>query len=162
MLKNYCKIAWRHLLKSKLYSSINILGLSLGMAVTLLIGLWVWDELSYNHYYRNHASLALVYDNQTWNGKTTTDKEIDIPLAEVLRTGYPNDFKQVALISGIEPGHLLIADEKSTIVSGIYMQPQLPEMLTLHMLSGARDGLKDPSSVLITALMNPAKSLKTE
>ncbi|MBN9381154.1 MAG: ABC transporter permease [Chitinophagaceae bacterium] len=151
MLKNYCKIAWRHLLKSKLYSSINILGLSLGMAVTLLIGLWVWDELSFNHYYRNHASLALMFDNQTWNGKTSTDKEVDIPLAEILKTEYPNEFKQVALISPSEPGHLLIAGDKNITTTGIYMQPQLPEMLTLHMLSGARDGLKDPSSVLITA-----------
>jgi len=42
MIKNYFKIAWRNLVKSKGYSSINIIGLATGMAVALLIGLWIW------------------------------------------------------------------------------------------------------------------------
>jgi hypothetical protein len=46
MLKNYFKIAWRNLQKSKVYSAINIIGLATGMAVALLIGLWIWDEIS--------------------------------------------------------------------------------------------------------------------
>ena len=49
MIKNYFKIAWRNLLKSKAYSAINILGLATGMAVAMLIGLWIWDELSFDH-----------------------------------------------------------------------------------------------------------------
>ena len=51
MLKNYIKIAWRNLKKNKGYSAINIGGLALGMAVTLIIGLWMEDELSYNDYF---------------------------------------------------------------------------------------------------------------
>ena len=46
MIKNYFKIAWRNLVKSKGYSAINIGGLAVGMAVAMLIGLWVYDELS--------------------------------------------------------------------------------------------------------------------
>jgi hypothetical protein len=48
MFRNYCKIAVRNLLKYKTFSVINISGLALGMAVALLIGLWIWDELSYD------------------------------------------------------------------------------------------------------------------
>lgn len=156
MLKNYFKIAWRHLLKSRTYSLINILGLSIAMTVALLIGLWVWDELSYNHNYYNHSRLALVYDTQTWNGKTSTDREVDIPMAELLRTQYPEDFKQVALISPSESAHLLTTGDKKITSSGIFMQPQLPEMLTLHMLKGTRDGLKDPSSIMLSASLATA------
>jgi len=45
MIKNYFKIAWRNLIKNKAHSSINIVGLSVGMAVAMIIGLWIWDEL---------------------------------------------------------------------------------------------------------------------
>ncbi|HEY4207458.1 MAG TPA: ABC transporter permease, partial [Puia sp.] len=156
MLKNYFKIAWRHLLKSKTFSLINILGLSIGMAVALLIGLWIHDELSYNHYYDNHSRLALVYDTQTWNGKTSTDREVDIPMAGLLKTQYADDIKEVALISPSESAHLLSAGNKKITGSGIFMQPQLPEMLTLHMLKGNRDGLRDPSSIMISASLAKA------
>ena len=57
MIKNYLKIAWRNLLKNKVYSFINITGLATGMAVALLIGLWIWDELSFNSNHQNHAGL---------------------------------------------------------------------------------------------------------
>jgi putative ABC transport system permease protein len=51
MFKNYLKIAWRNLIKNKGYSAINIGGLALGMAVALIIGLWIQDELSNNSYF---------------------------------------------------------------------------------------------------------------
>jgi|SRR5580700_2650355 hypothetical protein len=68
MLKNYLTIAWRNLLRSKWYSLINTLGLSIGIAVALLIGLWVWDELTFNNYHENHGRLAQVMTTQTFNG----------------------------------------------------------------------------------------------
>jgi hypothetical protein len=52
MIKNYFKIAWRNLIKNRGYSAINIGGLAIGMAVAMLIGLWIWDELSYNKYHK--------------------------------------------------------------------------------------------------------------
>ncbi|MBS1577734.1 MAG: hypothetical protein JST09_20720, partial [Bacteroidetes bacterium] len=48
MIKNYFKIAWRNLLKNKIYSFINIAGLAAGMAVAMIIGLWIYDEVSAN------------------------------------------------------------------------------------------------------------------
>ena len=54
MIKNYFKLAWRNLVKSKGYSAINIGGLAVGMAVAMLIGLWVYDELSFNKYHKNY------------------------------------------------------------------------------------------------------------
>jgi len=151
MFQNYLKIAWRHLLKSKMYSMINIVGLTTGIAVAILIGLWVWDECSYDHYHQHHRQLAAVYDSQTWNGKTTSDREIDIPLEEELRVRYPGDFRRMALVSPGENGHLLLAGDKKITSTGMYAQPDFPEMLTLTMRFGRRDGLKDPSSILLTA-----------
>jgi len=52
MFKNYFKIAWRNLLRNKTSSIINIGGLATGMAVAMLIGLWVWDELTFDKYFK--------------------------------------------------------------------------------------------------------------
>ena len=72
MIKNYFKIAWRNLQKSKIYSFINIIGLATGIAVVLLIGLWIWDEVSFNYYFRNHNRLAQVMVMQTFKGESET------------------------------------------------------------------------------------------
>src|SRR6184192_2489247 len=58
MYKSYFKIGWRNLLRNKGYSFINVGGLALGMAVAMLIGLWVYDEISFNKYHRNYEQIA--------------------------------------------------------------------------------------------------------
>lgn len=58
MYKSYFKIGWRNLSRNKGYSLINIGGLAMGMAVTILIGLWVHDELSFNRYHDNYDSIV--------------------------------------------------------------------------------------------------------
>ena len=60
MIKNYFKIAWRNLIKNKASSFINIGGLAVGMAVAMLIGLWIWDELSFDKYHQNYDRVAIA------------------------------------------------------------------------------------------------------
>src|SRR5688572_22028299 len=69
MLQNYIKIGFRNLLKYKGYSSINIGGLAVGMAVAILIGLWVHDELTFNRHYANYDRLAKVMKGGTFQGQ---------------------------------------------------------------------------------------------
>jgi hypothetical protein len=57
MIKNYFKIAWRNLVRSKGYSAINIGGLAVGMAVAILIGLWIYDELTYDKFHKIMTAL---------------------------------------------------------------------------------------------------------
>ena len=156
MFKNYLRIAWRHLVKNRISAFINIIGLTIGMAVTMLIGLWVWDECNFDHYHVLHKRLAEVYDNQTWNGKTTTDREVDIPLKDKLMREYTGDFRRMALFSPAESGHLLLTGDKKLTATGIYAEPDFPEMLTLAMRFGSREGLMDPSSVLLAVSLAEA------
>ena len=72
MIKNYFKTAWRNLGKNKGHAFINIAGLSLGMAVAILIGLWMHDELSFNKKFKNYDRLAQVIQNVTNNGEVQT------------------------------------------------------------------------------------------
>ena len=60
MIRNYFKIAFRNLLKHKGYSFINVAGLAIGMAVAMLIGLWIYDELSFNQYHRNYERIGQI------------------------------------------------------------------------------------------------------
>lgn len=148
MLKNYFKIAWRNLLKSKVYSSINILGLACGMAVAMLIGFWMYDELTYNHYHANHEKIAQVMITQTFNNETGTGQAMAIPLGVELRNKYGSDFKYVTLTSW-NFGFIVGAGEKKLSKSGMWVQPEFPVMMGLEKLSGNMKGLTDPSSVLI-------------
>ncbi len=62
MLKNYFKIAWRHLRKNKLYAMVNILGLAAGITSCLLIGIYIWHELSFDRFHEKGDRIARV----TW------------------------------------------------------------------------------------------------
>src|ERR1700761_9330493 len=148
MLKNYFKIAWRNVLKSKVYSSINVLGLACGMAVAMLIGFWMFDELTFDHYHANHKNIAQVMITQTFNNETGTGQAMAIPLGWELRNKYASDFKYVTLTSW-NFGFVVGAGEKKLSKSGMWVQPEFPVMMGLEKLNGSMKGLTDPSSILI-------------
>ena len=150
MIKNYLKVAWRNLVKNKVHSTINIAGLSVGMAVAMLIGLWIWDELSFDKIHVNYNSIAQVKQNVTNNGEVQTWESVPFPLADELRKSYAGDFKHIVNTASFGD-HLVSLDNKRVIRTGIFMEPQGPEMLTLNMLQGTRAALNDPASVIISA-----------
>ena len=149
MLRNYFKIAFRNLWRNKTFSAINIFGLALGMTVAMLIGLWMHDELAYDKYHANYDRLGQVWTTWWTETEPGSGNSIAIPLGEELRTKYAVDFKKTALASW-NYGHILTVGDKKISQTGIWAQPDLPEMLTLEMLSGRRDALKDPSAILLT------------
>ena len=67
MYKNYFKTALRNLWKNKGYSAINIMGLAVGMAVTLLIGLWVQHQLSFDDFHENKDNIAILMKKTFFN-----------------------------------------------------------------------------------------------
>jgi hypothetical protein len=149
MLRNYFKIAWRNLAKNRVYSAINLVGLSVGMAVALLIGLWLWDELTFNRYHQNYDRLAQVIKHVTRNGAIKTTFSQPLPLGPELRTTYDSDFEQVAMASWTED-HVLAYEETKLSRKGNFAEPALPDMLTLTMRRGTRAGLREPGSILLS------------
>ncbi|MES2733689.1 MAG: ABC transporter permease, partial [Bacteroidota bacterium] len=156
MLLNYFKIALRNLLRHKGFSFINIAGLSVGMTVAMLIGLWLWDEVSYDKYHQNYDRISQVMQFQTFNGQSEAQNTMPIPLALELRQTYGADFKHVVL-SSWNDSHILSFGDKKLKADGSFVEPVFPDMLTLKMLKGSRAGLKDPSSILLCQSL--AKSL---
>ncbi|MBC7745944.1 MAG: ABC transporter permease [Flavobacterium sp.] len=149
MIKNYTKLAWRNLLKDKAYSAINILGLSIGMAVALLIALWIWDEVTFNEYHKNHKQIAQVLGNQTVNGEIETYTSVAMPLGNELRTLFGADFKHVSMASWNFRHTLAIGDKKIN-QEGMWVEPVFPAMFTLKILNGKLLGLDDPTSIMLS------------
>ena len=149
MFKNYFKTAWRNLVKGKMHSFINIVGLSIGMAVTILIGLWIWSELSFDKNFDNYNRITQVMQTETLNGNVSTSKGNVMPLATVLRNNYKSDFKYVVLSSWSMNSLVAVGDKKIN-TQGNYMETDAPDMLSLNMIAGTRKSFQSSSSILIS------------
>lgn len=149
MLTNYFKTAWRNIVKNKLSSFINIGGLAVGIGVSMLIGLWIWDELSFDKNHTNYDRIAQVKQHVTNNGEVQTVPVVPYPLAEELRKNYGGDFTRV-ILGGGGGDHLLAVGDKKLKQPGNYFEPAITEMLTLKMVKGTRDALKDPTSIILS------------
>lgn len=149
MLSHYFKIAWRNLAKGKIYSLINITGLAVGMTVAMLIGLWIWDEISFDSYFENHHQLVQVMLNQTNEGIIYTGEVIAPPIADPLRTQYGSSFKALSLVS-FSGNHIFKLGDNILSSQGIWVEPNFPKMFTLKMLFGSGEALQDPSTILLS------------
>ncbi len=149
MIKSYFKIGWRNLLKNKGYSFINIGGLALGMAVAMLIGLWIYDELSYNKYHQDYNQIVKVLRHSDWRGERNTNSDQPAALGTLLKASYGNHFKYIVMATEAREEVIGSGDKKFTQL-GYYMQPDGPEMFTLNMIHGTKGGLSDMNSILLS------------
>jgi putative ABC transport system permease protein len=149
MLKNYFKIAWRNIARSKGYSLINIFGLATGMAVALLIGLWVHNEYSYDRFLPDYGQLYRVQRNFNSNGDTLTFATTSLKLAEVLRSQVP-EIEYVAESDWMGP-HGLKAGEKKLYLSGALIGSDFLQMFKYPLVKGnAGTVMLDPFSIVLT------------
>jgi putative ABC transport system permease protein len=153
MYKSYIKIGWRNLLKNKSYSIINIGGLAVGMAVAMLIGMWVYDELSFDKYHQNYDRIGRIIRTGTMNGVTGTTTYLPYALGDELKTKYGSNFKHV-IRSWPVSDHILTFDDKIDSYAGGFVDPGAPEMFSFKMLKGTLQGLKDQHSIFISASLS--------
>ncbi|ACT93043.1 ABC transporter permease [Dyadobacter fermentans] len=149
MIKNYLKIAWRNLIGNKTYSAINIGGLAMGMTVAMLIGLWIYDELSFNKYHTHYRHIARVVQQQTLDGEINTGNNVPAPLFEALQTDFEKDFDRVVITSWLQR-YTLTYKTSSFTRPGNFMSLGAAEMLSLKMVHGSASCLKDPATILLS------------
>ncbi len=162
MLKSYIQLAWRNLRRNRGYAFINIFGLAAGLAITLLIGLWISDELSFDHYHANHKRIAEVMLRQESTEKARVktsghpwvhiNQYISTVLGPTIRTGYEDVFTKAAMTSSVS-WHLLGTSDKgenqSVSKQGLWAQASFADIFSLHILAGTANSLNDPSQILI-------------
>ncbi len=156
MIKNYFKIAWRNLINNKVYSFINIFGLAIGMAVTIMIGLWIQDEVNFNRSFPNHDKIAQVYQSQTFNGQVGTGPAIPRPLEFLFRESYSSNFDNLAMSSWTNSKYLKYG-ETNISRSGNYIQEEGLEIFEPKILKGSDKGLEEVNSIMIS--QSTAKAL---
>jgi putative ABC transport system permease protein len=140
MFKNYLRIALRNLTRNRFSAAINIGGLAIGMAVALLIGLWIQDELSFDKYHTHYDRIVQVLQKEKFLGKTKVWEHQPYLLLDALRKSYGSRFEHlVASISA--RGLVLQQGDKKMPGEGLFMDADGPDMLTLKMVKGDRRGL---------------------
>jgi len=149
MIKNYFKVAWRNLLKSKFFSAINIFGLAIGMAVALMIGLWVYNEYSFDRFIPGYQSVYQVRRNFNNNGDTLNFNSTSLALADALRREIP-ELEYVAETDWMG-GHLLGAGETRLSLRGFYAGSDFLKIFQYPLKYGsAMTVLSDPYSIVLT------------
>ncbi len=149
MFKNYLKIAWRNLLRNKSFSLLNIIGLSIGLAVTAIITIWINFEMGYDRF---HVNIDRVYEVNniypigdeilTWN---STPKV----MAEVIKKDYP----EVEAVSRyyFNTSFLFAKDEKRIKSTGTIVDSDFLKIFTFPLLQGNLNTVfEDVNSVVIT------------
>lgn len=155
MISNYFKIAFRNILKYKGYSFINIFGLATGMAVAMLIGLWLYDELSFNTNHQNYDKIAQIRIREVGEEGVGISNSVQYPLLTELQTNHQANFKHIVATSW-NVDNVLSAGENKVGRKGLFMSPSAPEMLTLKMQYGVWAGLKDPNSIMLSSSTSEA------
>jgi putative ABC transport system permease protein len=150
MFKNYFKIAFRNLWKNKSFSAINILGLAIGLAVCLLITLFVVDELSYDKYNVNADRIYRVSSDFKVNGSLFNDRESPAPMAADMMKDYP----QIELATRLQYiGKTLVKKGAQTITeeNTFYGDVNMFKVFTLPFISGdPNTALSQPGSIVIS------------
>ncbi len=150
MFKHNFLISYRILLKNKVFSFINIGGLAMGMTVSILIGLWIHDELSFNKNHDHYDRIVQVLRRDVDGGNVEVNSSLVGKLGVKLQEEYANYFEQVAMTFFRPRPQLLKVGEQSIEEMGYYFQPDIPEILSLEMVTGTRSGLVDASGILLS------------
>lgn len=149
MLRNIITIAIRNLQKHRVHSLINIAGLTAGMALTLLIALWITDELSFDHYTPNHGRIGVAMHYAYLNDQNGTSDVIPMPWSNAF-SQYSTLFTHTAITSSGSFDALF--SDGGRVVSGkaLWAQMELPRMFGFRFIEGDLMSAKDPSTVLIS------------
>ena len=150
MLLNNLKIAWRTLLRHRTYSGINLAGLAVGLATTLLILLWIHHELRYDRFHTNHDRIYRVMLNLSPpSGVTQTYESVPMPMTDALKREIPGVARATRFSWGERT--LFSYGDKSITEEGRSVEPDFLKMFHFPLLKGdPATALTEPNTVLIT------------
>ncbi len=150
MFKNFFIITIRNLRKNSFYSFINISGLSIGLTCTILILLWVVDEMSFDKMHSKADRIYQVWANARFDGKVNSWKSVPLPTYEALKTADNNIKRSLVMDWGGE--HLLTTgDDRRIIKRGYWASEEFFEIFDFELITGnPSQVLADPPSIVIS------------
>lgn len=163
MIRNYLKTALRNLVNNKVYSALNIIGLASGMAVAMLIGLWIYAQVSYDRFLPGYQQAYKVRFNVNNNGEINTVGSTNLPLADALKKDFP-EIKYVAQTDWMG-SHPLTVGDKRINVNGAMAGSDFLKIFQYPLIKGNVNAvLSDPYSIVLsqtaaTALFGRAEAI---
>ncbi len=151
MLKHNLKIAWRNLLRNKSYSAINIGGLAIGMAVVIMIGLWVVDEFTFNTYHKNHDRIAQIHDRSlnTDTGDMQQGQSLLYIAGTLIKENYADYFEHVLRANWV--GNYTLDNGKNVYSrTGEFIESGALEMFSIKMIRGTHASMEDQNAVVLS------------
>jgi len=149
MLKMYIKTAWRSLVSNKVFSTLNVCGLAAGMAVALMIGLWINDQWSYDRWLPGYEQAYQVKFNYSDNGMTRTRSDVYLPIAAALKNEIPG----IAWAAPcFEAGNALVTvGEKNLLLRDLSAGSDFLNILQFPLVAGnSGQALQSPESAVLT------------
>jgi putative ABC transport system permease protein len=149
MLQSYMKIAFRNLLKNSVYSFINIAGLAIGIASSILIMLWVADEYAYDKFHANYDRIYKLYQSQHWAQGVGTSNSMPYPLSETVKNSS-SQVKHIVMTNWGEGNMLQVGDKRINKI-GLAASEDFFKVFSFKMLKGdPNTALTEPTSIVIT------------
>ncbi|WP_339878242.1 ABC transporter permease [uncultured Algoriphagus sp.] len=148
MIKNYFKIAWRNLLRSKGFALLNIGGLGIGMAAAILILLWVQNEVSMDRDHPKSDRIYKTFNRDTFSGERWVWGSSPKILGPTLEKDYPEVEQAVRLNT---TGFLFTVGDKKSNESGVFVDQEFFDVFDLPVLQGnSTTALEDPYNIVVT------------
>ena len=149
MLRNFLLVALRNVRKNSLYSIINISGLSIGIACSILILLWVTDELAFDKFLPKYNKLYQVWVNAEYDGKINSWRSVPLPTYEAMKDA-DNDIVNT-VVTGWGHEHLLTVGDTKIFKDTYWVSEEFLEMFEFPLVAGdASTALDDPLSIVIS------------
>jgi putative ABC transport system permease protein len=149
MFTTYIKLAWRNLVKHKVFSFINIAGLTIGMACTLLILVWVYNERSWDRNNKHYDTIYHVMCNRDFNGEINTGQDMMYPLPKAAKASFP-EIEHAAIVSFGETT-LFTSGDKRLNKSTLTVSPEFFDIFSYEPLQGnLSTAVKDADAVILT------------
>jgi len=150
MLKNYIKIAFRNLKKNRGFTAINIVGLAIGMAASMMIMLWVQSEFRFDRFYTKAGQIYAVGLKDVWGSETVQHFYTPKPMAAALKTDFP-EIKNISRVNAgtgflLTKGEIKLAKEHGAFVDSAFLN-----MFDYQVAVGnASEALKNPNQIVLT------------
>jgi putative ABC transport system permease protein len=150
MFRNYLVVAWRNLVRNKVYSAINITGLAVGLACCLLILLFVKDELRYDKFHQKAERIYRVTWRETYGDRTSQTAVVPAVLGPTLKDYFP-EIVQVARFMRWPNLAISYGDEQFFEKRLVYADPPVFEAFDFKFIAGdPSTALSEPYSLVLT------------
>ncbi|WP_420148170.1 ABC transporter permease [Spirosoma sp.] len=150
MLTNYLKIAWRNLVRNKVYSALTLLGLISGMVGAILLGLYVYDELTFDRYHVRAADIHRLNLHIKWG-----DNELNMAVGSApMGPALQHEYSEINNVLRVKPGHEVlfrIGEKEYYVKDVIYADSTLFSFFDYSFIDGRpHPSLLKPNSVVLT------------